>query len=173
MNWTALLRSEVEEAYRAADALVAMVDDAKLDWKPETGSNWMTTAQLLEHITTACGGTCRGFVTGDWGLPDGSNLEEMAPEEMLPAAAALPAAASVAAAREALAADKELALQMVEQAADRMDEEIAAPWEPGAKPLGQQLLNMVSHLNNHKAQLFYYLKLQGEPVNTMHYYGLA
>ena len=32
---------------------------------------------------------------------------------------------------------------------------------------------MVGHLANHKAQLFYYLKLLGKDVNTMHLYGMG
>ena len=32
---------------------------------------------------------------------------------------------------------------------------------------------MVNHLNAHKAQLFYYLKLRGQAVNTLHMYGMA
>ena len=31
---------------------------------------------------------------------------------------------------------------------------------------------MAEHLAQHKAQLFYYLKLQGKDVNTMHLYGM-
>jgi hypothetical protein len=37
--------------------------------------------------------------------------------------------------------------------------------------LGQRLLQMVAHLAQHKAQLFYYLKLQGKPVHTGHLWG--
>jgi len=33
--------------------------------------------------------------------------------------------------------------------------------------LGLRLLQMIEHLKMHKSQLFYYLKLQGLPVNTM------
>jgi hypothetical protein len=32
--------------------------------------------------------------------------------------------------------------------------------------LGHYLLQMVQHLDKHTSQLFYYLKLQGKPVNT-------
>ena len=124
-------------------------------------------------MTTACGGACKGFVTGDWGLPEGVSFEDMAPEEMLPPADQLPAAESAALAREALAADKQVALEMVEQASDRMNDPTTAPWDPRAKPLGQQLLDMVAHLSLHKSQLFYYLKLQGDPVNTTHLYGMG
>jgi hypothetical protein len=49
---------------------------------------------------------------------------------------------------------------------------VAAPWSPVPLPLGYQLNLMVSHLAQHKAQLFYYLKLQGVPVNTGHLWGM-
>jgi uncharacterized damage-inducible protein DinB len=37
--------------------------------------------------------------------------------------------------------------------------------------LGQHLLHMIQHLDRHKAQLFYYLKLQGQKVNTADLWG--
>ena len=46
MNWTELLTSEIESAYRATDGLLDLVDEDNLDWKPSEGSNWMTTGQL-------------------------------------------------------------------------------------------------------------------------------
>ena len=55
MNWSELLRAEVEDAYRAAEGLLNHVDDENLDWKPATGDNWMTTGQLVRHIASACG----------------------------------------------------------------------------------------------------------------------
>ena len=173
MDWTELLKSAIAENYAAADRLMGRVGDDDLGWKPATGDNWMTTGQLLEHMTSACGATCKGFVTGDWGLSDGASFEDMPPEAMLPPAEAMPSAASVAAARKALAEDKKVALAMVEKAADRMDDPTPAPWDPRPAPLGQQMLGMVIHLGTHKNQLFYYLKLQGQPVNTMHMYGMA
>ncbi len=171
MNWTDLLKSEIDAAYGAADGLLSLVDD--LDWKPATGDNWMSTGQLLQHMTDACGGTFRGFVTGDWGMPEGVDMDNLTPEQMMPAAETLPTTDSVETAREALRADKNLALSMIEEAADRMGDPAPAPWNPQPVQLGQQLLGMVNHLNQHKGQLFYYLKLQGKPVNTMHYYGMA
>ena len=170
MEWNDLLKSEIEAAYVAAEGLIRMVDD--LEWKPDTGDNWMTTGQLLEHITGACGATCRGFVTGDWGLPEGVDMENMSPDEMLPPAEALPTSASVEAAIAALHADKQVAVDMIDQASERMDEAMTAPWGSPPMPLGQHLLGMINHLNGHKGQLFYYLKLQGKPVNTMHYFGM-
>ena len=172
MDWTDLLKTEAEDTYRAAEGLVAMVGDDDLDWKPQTGTNWMTTGQLLFHIAGACGALCRGFVEGDWGMAGGAG-DEMSPEEMLPPAESLPTAESVDAALQALAADKRLAFAMIEAAAGRFDEPVQAPWDPRPTALGRQLLGMIGHLNHHKGQLFFYLKLQGKPVNTMHLFGMA
>lgn len=173
MNWTDLLKGEIESAYRGTENLLGLVDDGALDWKPATGSNWMTTGQLLEHITEACGAAFRGFITGDWGLPEGTDISELSPEDMLPPAEAMPSIESVAAAKQAVAADKQLALAMLgEVTADDLEKPTTAPWDPSEVPLGQRLLQMVDHLKHHKAQLFYYLKLQGNPVNTTHLWGM-
>ncbi len=174
MQWTQLLKDEVESTYRTTARLLDKVDAASLGWKPQSGQNWMTVGQLIKHLASGCGAPCKGFVTGDWGLPEGMKFEDIPPEEMLPPAEKMPAAASVEEARKELAEDKVLALAMIEQAgeenlANRM---IAAPWDPASKmPLGRQLLSMVQHLGSHKAQLFYYLKLQGKPVNTGDMWG--
>jgi uncharacterized damage-inducible protein DinB len=174
MKWTDLLKSEIEATYQATTGLMDMVDESNLDWRPETGSNWMTIGQLLMHLTSACGGTVRGFVTGDWGLPEGVKLEEMSPDEMLPSAEKMPSVSNVAEARRLLSEDKQLAIRMIEEAGEERlkNETSTAPWDPTPMSLGQRLMHMVGHLNNHKAHLFYYLKLQGKNVNTMHYYGM-
>ncbi len=174
MNWTQLLKSEIETTYATAARLLDKVDPESLDWKPESGDNWMTVGQLLMHITFACGAPCKGFVTGDWGLPAGKKLEDLFPEEMLPPAEKMPAVESVEEAKKLLAEDKTIALQMIDQAGenDLANREIAAPWAPSvALPLGRHLLHMVHHLDGHKSQLFYYFKLQGKPVNTADLWG--
>jgi uncharacterized damage-inducible protein DinB len=170
MNWTELLKSEIESNYTSADKLLDKVDADSLDWKPATGSNWMTVGQLLMHITNACGAPCKGFVTGDWGMPEGMKVEDLKPEEMLPPAEAFPSVKSIEEARKLLAEDKALALEMIEKAgeSDLAGKAVAAPWAPEVRyTLGRHLLQMVLHLDTHKAQLFYYLKLQGKPVNTV------
>jgi uncharacterized damage-inducible protein DinB len=175
MNWTELLRTEMDSVYRAADGLMSRVDDDQLDWKPATGSNWMTTGQLLMHMTTACGSTVRGFITGDWGLPEGMSADDVHSAEMMPPAETMPTIGSVAEARELLAKDKEQALALIKEAGeDRLaNEGTPAPWDPRPIPLGHRLLGMVEHLGNHRGQLYYYLKLQGRPVNTMTFYGMG
>ena len=170
MNWTDLLQAEIETNYAVTQALMDLVDIDRLDWKPGSGSNWMTTGQLLHHLTDACGAAIRGFVTGDWGIP----LEtEMTQEEMLPPAEKLPTITTTAEAKALLAEDRTLALQMLARCSEeRLATEVGtAPWDPTEVLLGHRLLHMIWHLSMHKSQLFYYLKLQGKPVHTGHLWG--
>lgn len=106
-------------------------------------------------------------------MPEGVDLSELPPEEMLPPAEKLPALDSVADAKRLLAEDKAVALEMIEQSGevDLASKKVSAPWDPREIALGKQLLQMIGHLEQHKAQLFYYLKLQGKPVNTGHLWG--
>lgn len=169
MNWTALLRSQIEGVYHATDGLVKMVEPGMLSWKPATGSNWMTVGQLLEHTTNACGTCIRNFVTGEWGMPEGATEGDM-----LPSADKMPTAKSVADVLKRLEAEKKLALDSVAKAGeeDLANKKVPAPWNPTPQVLGEQMLFMVEHLQTHKAQLFYYLKLLGKPVHTGHMYGM-
>lgn len=173
MNWSDLLMREIEYTYRLTNGLFNLVDETMLDWKPATGNNWMTTGQLLMHITNACGAAIRGFVTGDWGLPKGVDLSDLSPEQMLPPAAKMPAIETVAKAKILLAADKQLAIDMLEKCKedDLANQMTTAPWDSSKMILGHRLLQMISHLSHHKSQLFYYLKLQGKDVNTDHLWG--
>ncbi len=174
MNWTQLITSEMEETYAVTDKLMGMLNDDDLTWKPATGRNWMTAGQLLEHLTTACGMCCKGFVTGDWGLPEGVDFKDIPGENMLPSAEKMPSVESVAAARKTLAEDRNVGLAMVQQAGEEElgSKMMSAPWEQGKdKLLGKHMLDMVDHLSIHKAQLFYYLKLMGRPVDTKSLWG--
>jgi hypothetical protein len=74
MKWTEFLTDEAERTFAVTARLLDMVEPDRLDWMPPTGMNWMTTGQLLKHISNACGEPCRGLVTGDWGLPPGTTL---------------------------------------------------------------------------------------------------
>jgi len=175
MNWTELLNGEIEEAYHATEGLLNLVDDDSLAWTPETGENWMTMGQLIQHIQTACGFCMRGLVTGDWGMPEGQSMEDMPPEDMLPAAERMPSVKTVAQAKEELAADKALAFAMVGEAGEKRlaNDPCPAPWDPSPVLLGRRMLGMVGHLVHHKSQLFYYLKLQGKAVDTHKLYGMS
>lgn len=169
MDSIAFLREEMEVQFESAKRLIELVDDSKLDWKPETGSNWMTTGQLIRHISDACGMGVRAFATGDWGLPEGMKMEDMKPEDMMPPAEKFPSAASKAEALELLEKDRQTAMETLSNltGAD-MSRPTPAPWDPMEMPLMRRLNQMILHLKQHKCQLFYYLKLQGHPVNTNH-----
>ena len=173
MNWKKLLKSEIETNYKVAGDLLDLADEDHLDWKPSTGNNWMTMGQLIRHVTDACGSGFRGFISGDWGLPEGKDISSLSPEEMLPPAEKLPKISSLKEAKKQLSKDKKLALAMLRKCREK---ELAhkitpAPWDPSEVVLGHRLLQMIDHLNQHKGQLFYYLKLQGKPVNTANLWG--
>lgn len=174
MNWSEFLKKEMEITYGTTARLLDKVDPNSLSWKPATGSNWMTVGQLLKHITNACGAGCKGFVSGDWGLPAGKKIEDLSPEENLPPAEKLPDVESVSVAKKLLEEDHSVAAQMMDQVSehDLANKEIVAPWARGTSmPLGLHLLRMIQHLDRHKSQLYYYLKLQGKPVDTTDLWG--
>jgi len=168
MKWSELLRAEIESNFKTTDSLMERLNDSDLEWKPASGSNWMTTGQLLMHHGNSCGMPMRGFATGDWGLPEGVSWEDIPPEEMMPAAEEMPSVKSVAEGRELLTDDQKIALEILDACPEeRLETEPApAPWDPTPLSLGHRMLNMVTHLKQHKGQLFYYLKLQGKDMNT-------
>jgi uncharacterized damage-inducible protein DinB len=163
MGWKETLTEQTKTAYKATEGLISLLSEGDLDWKPATGENWMTVGQLLAHLSESCGTLMRSFVTGEWDLP----------EEGAGTAETLPAIGSLAEAKERLAADKQVALDTLAGLTDDdlCNHEVTAPWEKTPRPLGAQLGVMVTHIESHKSQLFYYLKLQGKPVHTGHLWG--
>ncbi len=174
MSWRKLLESEIESTYKVTEGLLDLIDEGSLNWKPSGGSNWMTTGQLLHHTGNGCGSGFKGFATGDWGLPEGVDMSELPPEEMIPPAEKLPTVGSIAEAREMLAKDKQIAIEILQQTSDddMANKITTAPWDPTEMALGHRFKQMVDHLASHKAQLYYYLKLQDKPVNTGHLWGM-
>lgn len=173
MNFTDLIRREMEAGYKAADGLMALVKDGDLNWKPATGSNWMTVGQVMLHLVTSCGFCMRGFVSGQWDPP--AELGYPQGKEGMLTAEELPTARSVAWARDYLTKDRQAGLDALAEAGEEAlcSRRTSAPWDPGAdRLLGHHCLQMVTHLNIHKAQLFYYLKLMGRDVNTLHMWGM-
>ena len=174
MNWKELLTKEIESTYAVTEGLLELVDEEMLSWRPASGSNWMTTGQLLKHITNACGDSIRGFITGDWGLPEGVDVSTLSPEEMLPPAEKMDRIENVTEAKRLLNEDRQRALSLVSGCSeeDLATKKTTAPWDQTEIILGYQLLQMVDHLKVHKAQLFYYLKLQEKPVHTGNLWGM-
>ena len=176
MNISGLLKKQVEDSYGATLAMLDLVDETALDWKPATGDNWMTMGQLLRHLEHSCGLIAACFVANDWSV-----LAEFAesggepdPETGLLPASAMSPCENIAAARAAIEVDKAKALAAIDEAGEEriINEEGVAPWNPTPRTLGFNLLECVQHLNSHKAQLFYYLKLQGKPVHTGTLWGM-
>jgi hypothetical protein len=174
MTLTEILKQEAEHTFGVTEALVKRLSDSELGWKPATGKNWMTVGQLLQHCGTGGGGGVKGFVTGDWGLPEGKTFADLPPEQALPAAEKLPAVKSVAEALALLAEDKRVALRYLDEAGEAklLTKRMPAPWGGPELTLFQHLLHMVEHLAQHKGQLFYYLKLMGKDVDTSSLWGV-
>lgn len=167
MGLSDFMKQDAEAMYRAARGLFAMVDD--LSWKPARGSNWMTTGQLLRHCAEACGKPMEGLVTGSWPTPPDAAASDEAGNPALPPAERLPAVESVEEPLRLLEEDRALCTRLLDEVGDDrlMNERSAAPWGGPERALYQHLNEMIWHLGQHKGQLFYYLKLQGKPVNTM------
>ena len=171
MGYIDILKQDAEAAYNAATGLFKMVDENGLDWNPSTGNNWLNVGQLLKHCSEACGTTVKGFVTGDWGFPT-----DVPPEEAKqPTAESMATVSNIEEALKLLEEDKKLAFEMFDKAGEErlINERSAPPWGGPERTLFQHCHEMIGHLQQHKGQLFYYLKLQGKDVNTMHLWGVA
>ena len=96
------------------------------------------------------------------------------PEDMMLPAENMTTVTSVAEALDLLEKDRIVAREMLDSVTEDELEtrEAPAPWDPTTVNLGHRLLQMVAHLNSHKDQLFYYLKLQGKPVHTGNLWGM-
>ena len=174
MQWKPMIEGAFGYNYMLTEKLVEMVNDSELNWKPTIGNNWMNMGQLLRHIGSACGSPVKGFVTGDWGFPSDMDPTKLSFEEIVPPVDKLLPVSSVKDAKDRLAEDKKTAyLYLGKCSEDDLDKKmIQAPWNPIDLPLGQRLMESALHLNQHKGQLFYYLKMQGKPVHTGHLWGM-
>lgn len=167
MSWKSLLSRELKSKRNTCLHLIGKLDESDLGWKPDSGSNWMTVAQLLNHLATANAFVFKGFHTGDWGMPI-EEIKNMPKEEMLPPAEKMPAVNTISEAVEMLNKDTGDALATLEtiEEEELAEKQTEAPWMNNTMILGHRLLTMVEHQNNHLVQLFLYLKLMGKPVNT-------
>ena len=150
--------------YKAARGLIELTPSDKLDYKPLEGT--MTIAQVLKHCAHCLGDMAVMGIHEKW--------PEMSEDEMLPPADALPASASVEEALEEIDKDWELMKDEFEklQEDDFNSKTVHAPWEPKPRLLIDYMMQTMEHLSNHRMQLFIWLKLSGEKLNTMHLYGM-
>ncbi len=169
-----ILLNEAEKVYIITKNLFALVSNNELQWMPASGKNWMTVGQLMMHCAGfGCGKAIQGFVKGDWGLPEGSNMEDLNEEDHVPPQTALPGVENVEEAIRLLEEDRKLTISCITDVdeSELLNKTLIAPWDGEKLTLFQHLLLMIAHLNQHKGQLFYYLKLMGKNVNTKDLWG--
>ena len=155
----------IEGTYKAARGLIQLTPDNKLDFKPKEGL--MTIAQVLKHLTTCLGASLSPAITNSW--------PEIPEEEMLPTAEKMPKSKSSAEALKEFDQDWELLKQEFEKITDGEfnQNKINVPWMPFPMTLLEYMMQAMEHLSNHRMQLFIWLKLSGEDLNTGHLYGMG
>lgn len=169
-----VLLQEAEKTYKTTENLFRKVDDHELDWKPETGKNWMTTRQLLLHCAKyGCGLAFQGFIKGDWGPVGAEHSENQGEAQHLPKAEDLPYVENVEQALKILKDDQKLATRCLNDVdeSELLSRRLVAPWGGLEMSLFQHLLMMIAHLVQHKGQLYYYLKLMGKDVDSSDLWG--
>jgi uncharacterized damage-inducible protein DinB len=169
-----ILLEKAETTYAVTDKLFRRVTDDDLSWKPSTGKNWMNIGQLLMHCASfGCGKAIQDFVKGDWSIPEEVVLKDLNADQHVPPVAMLPSVNSVNQALELLENDRNLTLRCIEETeeAQLLAGKITAPWGGPESSLFQHLSLMIVHLDQHKGQLFYYLKLMGNDINTSDLWG--
>ena len=173
MTLNDILLDEAEKTYMITENLFALVSNDELYWMPASGKNWMTIGQLLMHCACfGCGKAVQGFVKGDWGLPE-NIMEGLNTEDHIPPPTALPSVENVDEAHRLLEEDRKLTISCITDVdeSDLLSRSLTAPWGGQELTLFQHLLQMIAHLNQHKGQLFYYLKLMGKNVSTKDLWG--
>lgn len=153
-----------EGIYKAARGLIQLTPENKLDFKPKDGL--MTIAQVLKHLTTSLGASLSMGINNSW--------PEIPEEEMLPPAEKMPKSNSAAEALKEIDQDWELLKQEMEKITDGEfnQNKINVPWMPFPMTIVEYMMQAMEHLSNHRMQLFTWLKLSGEELNTGHLYGM-
>ena len=170
-----ILMNEAEKVYVITRNLFVLVSNNELQWTPASGKSWMTVGQLLMHCASfGCGKAVQGFIKGDWGLPEGTNMDDLNAEDHVPPQTALPGVKNIEEAIELLEEDRNLTISCISDVdeSELLNRSLTAPWGGEKLTLFQHLLQMIAHLNQHKGQLFYYLKLMGKNVTTKDLWGI-
>lgn len=146
----------VMENYRPAEKLIGLVPADKLNWQP--GPTFMSVGQALAHLSEGLGGGLEMALNGKW--PSMEEMEVGMKLENLPSC-------SSPEALERLEKDKKILRQVLDGVSeeDFTNKVLTVPWGWTAK-MERLSIGFLGHFNNHKMQLFTYLKLLGLPVNT-------
>lgn len=155
----------VEGIHKATRGLIQITPDKKLDYKPK--EDLMTIAQILKHLTGSLGESFSMAVNNSW--------PTMSEEEMLPSAEKMPKSNSAAEALKEIDHDWELLKQEFNKITDGEfnQNKINVPWMPYPMTYVEYMMQCMEHLSNHRMQLFIWLKLSGEALNTSHLYGMS
>jgi hypothetical protein len=152
-----------EAIHRPSAKLISLAPASKLDWKPGPG-NIMSLGQLLHHLSTYPGGLVMAVNNA---FPSSEAFQKFNKEDLkntkTPEIAGRELSRGWDEAKAALAGISPTDFQ------GRM---VSVPWGP-PMPMWRTCLGMAEHWLNHKYQLFFYLKLLGQPVNTMTLYAGA
>lgn len=151
-----------ESIYRPTAKLISMAPAGKLDWKPAQDA--MSLGQLLHHVSTCPGGL---VMAANNAFPPSDAFQKFVQEDLkntkTPEIAGRELSRGWDEAKAALAGVSP---------GDFHGRMVNVPWGP-AMPMWRTCLGMAEHWVNHKYQLFFYLKLLGQPVNTMTLYAGA
>jgi hypothetical protein len=149
------------QSIQPAEKLIGMVPADKLDWKP--GPTFMTTGQVICHLSDGVGGGLETLLSGKW--PSMEEMEAGMTLEKMPSCTVQEALGKLENDKNALHA----ALDAISEE-DFTNRVVSVPW--GWKTKFEIMsVAFLGHFNNHKMQLFTYLKLLGLPVNTQSLYG--
>jgi uncharacterized damage-inducible protein DinB len=150
--------------YQAARGLIQLTPDEKLGFRPKEGL--MSIAQVLKHIASSLGVSASMAINNTW--PD------IPEDEMLPPVEKMPASVSVNEALEEIDNDWKLLEKEIERITDGEFNQntLKVPWMPHPMLFWEFMMQAAEHLSNHRMQLFIWLKLAGENLNTGHLYGM-
>lgn len=146
----------VMDSFRPAESLLKMVPADKLDYKP--APDFMSMGQLVCHLCDGgIGEALRKTNSGDW--PKMEEMEESMKHEM--------PACTIQEALDKLELDKKVLSETLAGISeeDFQNKLVSVPWGWEAK-MEMMALQFLSHFFHHKMQLFTYLKLLKQPVNT-------
>jgi hypothetical protein len=152
----------VMESVRPAQKLIGMVPADKLSWRP--GPTFMSMGQVINHLSEGLGGGLDMVLTGKW--PAMGEMEAAMKLENMPAC-------GIQEALDRLQKDSEILHRTLDgvSEADFTNRVVSVPWGWQTK-LEIMAVHFLGHFDNHKMQLFTYLKLLGLPVNTETLYGM-
>ena len=151
----------VLQSIQPAEKLIGMVPADKLGWKP--GPTFMSIGQVVCHLSDGMGGGLEMLLSGKW--PSMEEMDAGMKLENMPSC-------GVQEALGKLEKDKAVLRATLDGISedDFTNRVVSVPWGWKAK-FEITSVAFLGHFNNHKMQLFTYLKLLGLPVNTESLYG--